>query len=243
MIVSKLLVEHFSTYVDYNFTAQLEEKLDKIANDKMQWKPFLRDFWKNFSPLVAKKEKDISRNDILTEETDETCPECGKPLVIRLGKFGKFIACSGFPDCRYRRALEEKTTEAPEATDQVCEKCGKPMIIKSGRFGKFLACSGFPECKNTKSLKQQEGTGVPCPECHKGELVQRRGRRGKSFYSCNRYPKCKFAVWNRPINEPCPECHSPYLIIKKTKAGIFKCCPDKTCGYKTPFVEGTSERP
>ena len=243
MIVSKLLVEHFSTYVDYNFTAQLEEKLDKIANDKMQWKPFLRDFWKNFSPLVAKKEKDISRNDILTEETDETCPECGKPLVIRLGKFGKFIACSGFPDCHYRRALEEKTAEAPEVTDQVCEKCGKPMVIKSGRFGKFLACSGFPECKNTKSLKQQEGTGVPCPECKKGELVPRRGRRGKSFYSCNRYPKCKFAVWNRPINEPCPECHSPYLIIKKTKAGTFKCCPDKKCGYKAPFVEDTAEKP
>jgi DNA topoisomerase-1 len=215
MIVSDLLTNHFSHYVDYQFTAQLEEKLDEIAQGKMAWKPLVRSFWQDFYPLVKRKEEELKRSDILTEKMDESCPECGKPLVIRYGKYGKFIACSGFPECHYRRPLQEKEKEPPQETDQVCEKCGRPMVIKRGRYGPFLACSGFPECRNTKPLKERKGTGVPCPECHKGELMERRSKRGRTFYSCSRYPTCKFSLWNRPVNESCPECQSPYLVIRK----------------------------
>ncbi len=244
IIVSDLLVNHFSHYVDYQFTAQLEEKLDEIAQGKMTWKPLIRSFWRDFYPLVKKKEEELKRSDILTEAMDETCPECGKPLVIRYGKYGKFIACSGFPECHYRRPLEEKEKEPPQETDQVCEKCGRPMVIKRGRYGPFLACSGFPECRNTKPLKKQQSTGVPCPECGKGELVERRSKRGRTFYSCSRYPTCKFSLWNRPVNEACPKCKSPYLIIKKIGKRIYKCCPNKECGYRTPLeTDNNSESP
>jgi DNA topoisomerase-1 len=237
MIVSDLLVNHFNHYVNTQFTARMEEQLDQIARGKMAWKPMVRDFWNDFYPLVKKKEEELKRSDILTKKMDEACPECGKPLVIRYGKYGKFIACSGFPECHYRRPLEEKTKDEPQETDQICEKCGRPMVVKRGRFGPFLACSGFPECRNTKPLKKRQTTGVPCPECHKGELVERRSKRGRTFYSCSRYPTCKFSLWNRPIAEECPECHSPYLIIKKVGKKVYKCCPDKDCGYKIPFEE------
>jgi len=235
MIVSDLLVNHFSHYVDYQFTAQMEEKLDEIAQGKISWKPMVRSFWKGFYPLVKKKEEELKRSDILAEKTDEICPECGKPLVIRYGKYGKFIACSGFPECHYRRPLKGKKEEPPKETDQICEKCGRPMVIKKGRYGPFLACSGFPECRNTKPIKKRETTGVPCPECHKGELVERRSKRGRTFYSCSRYPSCKFSIWSRPINEPCPDCHLPYLIVKKIGGKLYKCCPDKECGYRAPL--------
>ncbi len=237
MIVSDLLTKHFSHYVDYQFTAQLEEKLDEIAKGQMSWKPLIRTFWQDFYPLVKKKEEELKRSDILTEKMDEACPECGKPLVIRFGKYGRFIACSGFPDCHYHRPLEEKEKEAPQETDQVCEKCGRPMVIKKGRYGPFLACSGFPECRNTKPLnkREQKSTGVPCPECHKGELLERRSKRGRTFYSCSRYPTCKFSLWNRPIAEECPECHAPYLIVKKVGKTVYKCCPEKGCEYREPL--------
>ena len=237
MIVSDLLTNHFSHYVDYQFTAQLEEKLDEIAQGKMAWKPLVRSFWQDFYPLVKRKEEELKRSDILTEKMDESCPECGKPLVIRYGKYGKFIACSGFPECHYRRPLQEKEKEPSQETDQVCEKCGRPMVIKRGRYGPFLACSGFPECRNTKPLKERKGTGVPCPECHKGELMERRSKRGRTFYSCSRYPTCKFSLWNRPVNESCPECQSPYLVIRKIGKKIYKCCPDKACGYREEMKE------
>ncbi len=235
MIVSDLLVNHFSHYVDTQFTAQMEEKLDQIAQGKMTWKPMVRAFWEDFYPLVKKKEEELKRSDILTEKIDETCPECGKQLVIRYGKYGKFIACSGFPDCRYRRPLEEKEKVPPQETDEKCEKCGRPMVIKRGRFGPFLACSGFPECRNTRPLKKPQSTGVPCPECGKGELMERRSRRGRTFYSCSRYPKCKFSLWNRPVAEECPECHNPYLVIRKAGKKVYKSCPIKECGYRVPF--------
>lgn len=235
MIVSDLLVNHFSHYVDYQFTAQMEEKLDEVAQGKITWKPVVRSFWEDFYPLVKKKEEELKRSDILAEKTDEKCPECGKPLMIRYGKYGKFIACSGFPECHYRRPLKEKENESPEETDQICEKCGRPMVIKRGRYGPFLACSGFPECRNTKPIKKRETTGVPCPECHKGELVERRSRHGRTFYSCSRYPSCKFSIWSRPVNEPCPDCHSPYLIVKKIGGKPYKCCPNKECGYRAPM--------
>ncbi len=235
MIVNDLLVQHFSPYVDYQFTAQLEEKLDEIAKGVVTWKPVVRSFWQDFYPLVKKKEKELKRSDILSKEMDESCPECGKPLVIRYGKYGKFIACSGFPECHYRRPLEGKENEAPQITDQVCEKCGRPMVIKKGRFGPFLACSGFPECRNTKPLKVSKGTGVPCPECQKGEIIERRSKKGRVFYSCSRYPTCKFSLWNRPVHETCPVCHSPYLIIKKIGKRVYKCCPNKECDYSVPL--------
>lgn len=235
MIVSDLLVNHFSHYVDYKFTAKMEEKLDQISKGKVTWKPMVRSFWEDFYPLVKRKEEELKRSDIMTEVIDENCPECGRPLVIRYGRYGKFIACSGFPDCHYRRPLEEKEVEPFQETDQVCEKCGRPMVIKRGRYGSFLACSGFPECRNTRPLRKMETTGVTCPECHKGELVQRRSKRGRTFYSCSRYPSCKFFLWNRPVDELCPECRSPFLIIKKIGKKIYKCCPNKGCGYRIPL--------
>jgi DNA topoisomerase-1 len=175
------------------------------------------------------------------------CPECGKALHIKVGKNGHFLACCGYPDCHYSRnytrnekgMIQPIEPSAEEATGEECEKCGKPMIRKHGRFGEFLACSGYPDCKNTRSLNSS-GTGiiigVNCPEksCD-GDLVERKSKRGKIFYGCNRFPNCNFATWDKPVNRECPACGAPFLVEKKTKReGTFFACHNKECGFKEP---------
>ncbi|MEW6646642.1 MAG: type I DNA topoisomerase [Pseudomonadota bacterium] len=236
-IVNKFLTEHFTKYVDYDFTAHLEDELDEISRGEREWVPVMEAFWSPFKELVETKEKDVSRKDVTQEAMDEACPKCGKPLTIRLGRRGRFIGCSGYPECDYTRNLNETAEQKEEAPPEVvegrtCPKCDSPLIIRQGRYGKFIGCSAYPKCKFIEPLEKPADTGVTCPECKKGTLVQRKSRYGKMFYSCNTYPDCKYAVWNPPVDEPCPQCGWPILTLKTTKRrGTEKVCPQKECGY------------
>ena len=237
MIVSDLLTRHFTRYVDYNFTAGLEEELDQVSRGEMQWKPLIKEFWGPFAALLKQKEGEVSKAELTTEALEEKCPECGELLAVKLGKRGKFIACSGYKDgCRYTRPLEQEGQEAaePEISEEKCDKCSSQMLIKEGRFGKYLACSGYPACKNIQPLIKPKGTGVVCPACKEGELIEKKSRYGKMFYSCNRYPQCKFALWDLPVEQPCPACGFPLLVKKIYKrTGEFLKCPKEGCDYQS----------
>ena len=235
MIVNDLLVKHFQKYVDYDFTAHLEEDLDSIAAGDAQWQPMIKEFWEPFYDLLKKKDKEVKKEDVYNQKTDKTCPQCGKPIVIKLGKFGRFYACSGYPDCRYVASLEGKEQDIPQ-TNEICDVCGKPMQVKMGKFGHFLGCTGYPECRNIKPLKEPLNTGVSCPMCGKGFLIERevkKGRaKGKLFYGCSEYPDCTYIVNNRPYPTPCPKCANPFLVYKGTKTGDGELlCPAEGCGY------------
>ncbi|WP_243370579.1 type I DNA topoisomerase [Geotalea sp. SG265] len=241
MVVSDLLVNHFTKYVDYNFTASLEEELDQVSRGEKKWKPLLHEFWQPFHNLLKQKEGEVNKSDLTTEATNEICPECGKPLVVKLGKFGKFFACSGYPECKYIRPLDKDKKEPvePVFSEENCEKCGSRMLIKEGRFGKYLACSAYPACKNMQPLVKPKSTGIKCVECGEGELTEKKSRYGKMFYSCNRYPQCKFALWDLPVEKPCPKCGFPLLVKKVYKReGEFLKCPKEGCDYK----EGGKEK-
>jgi len=237
MVVNDLLVNHFPRYVDYDFTAQLEEDLDAISRGEEQWQPVLKQFWEPFISLLNQKEQEVRKSDVVNEKTDQTCPECGKEMIIKLGRRGKFLACSGFPDCRYTEPLksgQEQELDEPVMSDQTCDKCGAGMLIKDGRYGKYLACSAYPECKNIQPLVKPKALGIGCPQCQEGELQEKKSRYGKIFYSCNRYPKCKYALWDKPIQQPCPQCDFPLIVEKTTKReGTVHKCPQERCDYKT----------
>jgi DNA topoisomerase-1 len=241
-VVNKFLTEHFTQYVDYDFTAKMEDELDAVSRGEEDWVPLMQRFWDPFIHLVQDKEESVSRKDVTHETLDEACPKCGKPLSIRLGRRGRFIGCTGYPDCDYTRNLNESKEEAqaePEVVEgRSCPQCESPLIIRTGRYGKFIGCSNYPKCKYIEPLEKPADTGVQCPECKKGTLLQRKSRFGKIFYSCSTYPTCKYAVWNPPLNEPCPKCGWPILTLKTTKRrGTEKVCPQKECGY-TELVEG-----
>jgi DNA topoisomerase-1 len=229
--VNKFLVESFSNIVDPNFTASIEDKLDAIARGETDWKPVLREFWGPFKSDVDKA-ADAARP---VEATDEKCPECGKPMAIKLGRYGKFLACTGYPDCKVALPLngKDEAQAEPEMTDQKCELCGEPMQVKVGRFGKFLACSGYPKCKNSQPLEKPKDTGIACPDCGKGTFLEKTSRRGKVFYSCSQYPKCKKALWNMPVAQACPQCGAPFVTEKVTKRnGTEHVCATEGCGWK-----------
>ncbi len=233
MVVSDLLTQHFPRYVDYDFTAQMEEELDAISRGEQQWRPAIREFWEPFIELLKQKEQQVSKADVTTEKTDKTCPECGQPLVVKLGRAGKFLACSGFPDCRHTEPLGGEDKEEPVLSEEKCDKCGAPMLIKEGRYGKFLACSAYPDCKNIQPLVKPKALGIACPSCGEGELMEKKSRYGKIFYSCNRYPKCKYALWDLPLKQPCPKCSFPVIVEKTTKReGTVHKCPQESCDWK-----------
>jgi DNA topoisomerase-1 len=238
-IVNKFLTEHFAQYVDYNFTARLENQLDEIASGQREWLPVMETFWSGFSKQITEKES-ISRAEVTTESLDEACPKCGKPLMVRFGKRGRFIGCSAYPECDYTRNVNETAESAaaaepdePEIVEgRVCPDDGGQLVIKKGPYGKFIGCANYPKCKHIEPLEKPRDTGVQCPECKTGSLIERKSRYGKLFYSCNTYPKCKYATWNPPVAEPCPQCGWPILTIKITKRrGTEKVCPQKECGY------------
>ena len=237
-VVNKFLTEHFTRYVDYDFTAKLEDQLDIISTGEKEWIPVLADFWKGFSQQIEEK-KNIERKDLTHEQLDEACPKCGKPLSVRLGKRGKFVGCSGYPECDFTRSMdgEVKPDEPVVVEGRLCPKCESPLHVKSGAYGKFIGCSAYPKCKFLEPLEKPKDTGVTCPECKKGSLIERKSRYGKLFYSCNTYPDCKYAVWTPPVAEPCPKCAWPVLTIKTTKRrGTEKVCPQKECGYTEPVA-------
>ncbi len=235
-VVNKFLTQYFARYVDYDFTAKLEDELDDIARGEKEWIPLLEIFWDPFKQQVDTIGETVKRKDVTQELINEACPLCGKPLSIRLGKRDRFIGCTGYPDCSYTRAVVEQKEEASQEADLVegrdCPDCGSALKIKHGRYGKFIGCSAYPKCKHIESLNKPADTGVECPECKQGRVVKRQSRRGKVFFSCSRYPDCKYALWNEPINQTCPKCAWPILTIKKTKKrGTEWVCPRQTCGY------------
>ncbi|NQY41909.1 MAG: type I DNA topoisomerase [Legionellales bacterium] len=233
-IVVKFLTEYFNKYVDYDFTAGLEDQLDAISRGEKKWTPLLKDFWKPFIELIQKIEENVDRSSVTTEKLDEKCPKCTKQLSIRLGRHGRFIGCDGYPECDYTRNLDDSDDAAnePEVLDKKCPKCSADLVIKIGRYGKFIGCSGYPNCKHMEPIEKPKETEVECPECKKGKILQRKSRYGKIFYSCANYPKCKYAVWYEPVSEQCPDCSWPILTIKVTKRkGTEKVCPQKECNY------------
>ena len=238
-VVNKFLTAHFTDYVDYNFTARLEDALDAVSRGEKKWVPLLKEFWTVFKQLVDAKEETISRRDVTQEVLDETCPKCGEQLAICLGRRGRFIGCTGFPDCDYTRNVDETKGEKakPEIVEgRKCPNCNSSLIIREGRYGRFIGCSTFPECRYIESLEKPEDTGVACPECNKGTMLKRRSKRGKTFYSCSTYPKCKYAVWNEPIDGSCPTCSWPMLTIKTTKRrGTERICPQKNCNFSESY--------
>jgi DNA topoisomerase-1 len=237
--VTKILVEYFEKIFEVSFTANMEEELDEIEEGKIEWTKVLKEFYKPFdATLESLKGKESKIKESMVEQTDETCDKCGRPMVIKWGRNGRFLACSGYPECKNTRPINGE--EAPIDSGEVCEKCGAPMLIKTGRFGKFLGCSNYPTCKNTKAIS----TGIDCPkeECS-GHVVERKTKRGRTFYGCSRYPKCDFVSWNKPVNQKCKACGHPYLEDKETKAkGHHYCCPNcKTITYPEPEEEPSHE--
>ena len=283
-VVLELLVGSFQELFDYEYTARMEDHLDRIESGREQWKKAMRDFYNLLARKLEVAEKEMP--DIKTEaiETEEVCDKCGKKMVIKWGKFGRFLACSGYPECRNTREIPKvcslEEPEQPKPDEIQCEKCGKPMVLKRGRFGEFMACSGYPECRNTKKIVKSaeemtvkhdipleedcpacgkklaikhgrfgeftacsdypncryiklKSTGVRCPkEGCTGEIVERKSRRGKTFYGCSNYPDCDFVLWNKPLPDPCPLCDAPFTVMKTTKrTGTVRFCNSEDCNF------------
>ena len=230
MVVNDFLVERFPELMDAGFTAKMEDKLDHIEDGKHNWVKIIKEFFKPFDKEVKDAAENAGKVKPKDIETEETCDVCGKPMVIRWGRHGRFMACSGYPACKTTKPLpgeERPAMEEPKESEEKCPKCGSAMVLKSGRFGRFLACSKYPECKTTKPVP----SGIKCPK-DGGDIVERRTRKGKPFWSCSNYPKCDFATWHKPVNEKCPQCKAEYLVIKGKKGGgAVKACDNKDCGY------------
>ncbi len=283
MVVTDLLLESFDDIFDVTYTARMEEELDEIEDGKIDWRAAMQEFYERFDKDLKHAEEHMTDIKRMEKPTDLTCEKCGKPLVIKWGKHGSFIACTGYPDCTYTRELTvdlpdvDKADLSEQGDEEYCENCGRPMVLKKGRFGTFYACTGYPDCKTTKPIGgaqkkpdqkldeicpqcgnhlvlktgrfgeftacsnyptckyvKQKTIGVKCPECSEGEIVERRSKRGKTFYGCNRWPECNFVAWGKPVPEKCPECGSPYMIEKWLKAGTFWQCPNAECKHKQP---------
>ncbi len=235
-IVNRFLTGYFTRYVDYKFTAHLEDTLDAIARGEKEWIPVLEEFWKPFIEQILHTDQQVQRKDVTSEVLDEKCPKCGKPLSIRLGKRGRFIGCTGYPDCDYTQDIagQEEKNEPEVIEGRVCPACSNPLHIKTGKYGRFIGCSNYPQCKHMEPLEKPADTGVECPKCHEAKILQRKSRRGKIFYSCGNYPKCDYALWNEPIDKPCPKCSWPILTVKESKRfGRQILCPQEGCGYSS----------
>lgn len=285
MVVTDLLLESFADIFDTRYTARMEDDLDNIEEGKLDWREAMSEFYERFTKDLETAETQMTNIKRMEKPTDLTCDKCGKPLVIKWGKHGSFLACTGYPECTYTRELTvdlpdiETADLSDQGDEEYCENCGRPMVLKKGRFGTFYACSGYPECKTTKQIGgsqkkpdvtldekcpncgsnlvqkygrfgeftacssyptckfvKQKTIGVKCPECSEGDVVERRSKRGKTFFGCSRYPDCNFVAWARPVAEKCPECGSPYMVEKYLKAGAFYQCPNAECKYKREFT-------
>ncbi len=227
-IVNKFLDNHFTQYVEYDFTAKLEDQLDAIARGEGEWKPLMAEFWQPFHKQIDSVGENVQRSDVTEEKMDEKCPKCEAQLVTKLGKRGRFVGCSKYPDCDYTRNLDgEEEPETPELVGRECPKCEADLVYKFGRYGKFIGCSRYPDCKHIESLKVSEDTGVTCPKCKENHLMKKLTRRGKIFFGCKGYPKCQYALWHTPIESACPECKWPITMEQITKKeGKKIVCPE-----------------
>ncbi|MBF0226907.1 MAG: type I DNA topoisomerase [Desulfobacterales bacterium] len=244
LIVNDLLVESFPEILNVDFTAKMENELDRVEANETKYTKILEKFYDSFKnglDSAVQNMLSMKKDGIVT---DVICASCEKKMTIKIGKNGPFLACSGYPECSHTKnyTRDEKGNVLPsesiiaEVSDKICDKCGKPMLIKKGRFGEFLACSGYPECKTTISLKSGpvgKSFDCKCPEkgCE-GGIVEKRSKKGKIFYGCNKYPDCKFAIWNKPIAKECPQCGASYLVEKTSKKnGTILACNAENCGY------------
>jgi DNA topoisomerase-1 len=225
--VTDLLMPFFKDIMDVEFTAQMESELDKVEEGEIKWADAVQEFYTPFQKDLKAAEKGMPelKGGV---ETGEACPECGQPLKERWGRFGKFIACSAYPECKYKKNLPGAERPEDEPTDEKCPTCERPMVIKHGRFGKFIACSGYPECKTTKPVT----LGIACPEpgCN-GQIVERRSRKGRTFFGCSAYPACKFVLWQRPVQEPCPKCAAPFLTERVARGRRTQRCWREGCDF------------
>ncbi|MCB1850637.1 MAG: type I DNA topoisomerase [Gammaproteobacteria bacterium] len=238
-VVNRFLKNYFTKYVDYDFTAQLENELDAVSRGEEDWIPLLKHFWAPFKKRIDDTQENVKRSDVTHEALEENCPQCGKPLSIRLGRHGRFIGCTNYPECDYTRDLSTDSREVETSEivpDRKCPECGSDLVIKKGKYGKFIGCTGYPKCRFIEPLEKPVDTGVVCPICKRGHLMQRKSRRGKIFYSCSTYPQCDYAIWNEPLSEPCPRCGWPIVTLKTTRSkGTEKVCPQKECSFAEPF--------
>lgn len=220
LLVNDLLIPRFPELFDVGFTAKMEENLDKVEEGTLSWRELLRDFYKDFEKELQKVEENIEEIKKESQEiTDLKCPVCGKPLIVKWGRYGKFLSCSGYPDCTYTRPINE------EITEEKCPICGSPMVVREGRTGRYLVCINYPKCKGTRPYK----IGVKCPECG-GDIIERRNRKGQIFYACSNYPKCKFTLSSKPVPLKCPECGYPLMVEKWVRSRKIIICPK--CGRK-----------
>lgn len=212
--VNKFLVSTFPNIFDVAFTAKMEDELDRIEDGKEDWVESVRQFygsWKGSLDDANARRKELKQS--FQEETDVVCEECGRNMVVKWGRNGRFLACPGYPQCKNTKPLEED--REPAETDEVCQLCSKPMVVKTGRYGRFLACSGYPDCRNVKPF----ALGISCPDCTDGAIVEKQSRKGKVFFGCDQYPNCKFASWDKPVVGPCPQCEAPMLYEKASRSG------------------------
>jgi DNA topoisomerase-1 len=226
IFVNDYLIQNFPDLMQFEFTAQLEEKLDLISEGKDDWLEYLKSYY-------ALLKKDVDQAEQIEGfkgkgiPSEEICPECGKALVIKEGRFGRFKACSGFPECKYKQGMDKKETKL---LDETCPECNSQLVLREGRYGTFTACSNYPQCKYIKSDKKD--TGIACPDCS-GTIVRKKTRKGKIFYGCSEYPKCKFASWDEPVEQPCPQCDRKFILRKRTKDGKeLLYCSKSDCAYK-----------
>jgi DNA topoisomerase I len=287
IIVNDLLVESFDDLFNVEYTAHMEEELDEIEDGKMGWTETLAEFYGKFTKDLDNAKlhmRDVKRQEIIT---DEKCENCGSPMAKKFGRFGEFLACTNYPECKTTRDLAKVQDEAgeeahAEAAEEICDNCGRPMVMKRGRFGQFLACTGYPDCKTTRKIQKdgkfaapdvmleelcpqcgkqlvlkqgrygpftacsnypkckyikQETTGVSCPECGEGEIAEKRSKRG-AFYGCSRYPACKFTMRDKPVAQPCPKCGARYLVEKTRKNGPRELqCVAEGCEFKETLPE------
>jgi DNA topoisomerase-1 len=287
MVVTDLLVQSFDDIFDVRYTASMEEALDEIEEGKVDWRVALSEFYEKFRADLVRAETEMTDIKRMEKPTDLVCDKCAKPMVIKWGRHGSFIACTGYPDCTNTRELNVDLADvdnvdlSEQESEEYCPNCGRPMVLKKGRFGQFMACSGYPDCKTTRRLDsnevrkpdvqldekcprcdsnlvqksgrfgeftacgnypkckfvKQKTIGVRCPQCTEGEIVERRSKRGKTFYGCDRYPECDFVAWAKPLAEPCPNCGHAYLVEKWLKNGPVVQCPNSECKYKRPGAQ------
>ncbi len=234
--VTKVMVSRFPDIFNVEFTSEMEDELDKVEEGDLGWREVLHNFYGPFAKALA----NIDPAELIRDAHDvgdvdkEPCPSCGGKLTLKSGRFGPFIACTNYPECRYTKPLKQK--RAPDRpTEEVCKECGAPMVIKTGRYGEFLACTTYPKCKHTRPIP----LGMKCPTCGDGDVVERRTRKGRSFYGCTRYPECDYSTWFRPTLQTCPECGYAGAEMRSTKArGEFRKC--MKCGAEFTADEGAA---
>jgi DNA topoisomerase-1 len=215
LVVSDMMKERFPGIVDVGFTARMEGELDEVANGERLWPPVVRELYDPLQEALAAA-ADAPR---VEQATEEKCEKCGKPMILRWGRFGQFYACTGYPECKTTKPYGDEAAQ-PQVTDEKCDLCESPMVVKRGRFGQFLACSRYPECKGSRPILKK--IGMSCPK-DAGEIVEKRSKRGRTFYGCANYPNCDFTSWTRPLKQPCPACGGMIVTATKGKAKCTKC--------------------